>query len=616
MAITKTNFINYTRCRRYAALEEIHNDKLSSNMSLEDYIKEEEKENYKELLSGMFEETEEGTTDLTIKIDKQLEAMMEYYKEVEINAGLEVERIFGGETIYSTDTYRQESFDFSLNGIKYLCFVDIYNESNNEINIIEVKATTSRKYKSLEYSIEKEKYPLFIKIGNFYKLAKNPEISKNYQSKVDKLLNRFTDEGKYMYDLSVQRYFIEGYMKENNINKKVNYYLAVLNDEYEYDGYTENGKRIFRADRFGNRIIDIYELNDITEMYQSRIDIERQNLEDYVFNSNPSPCNLSVACSLKKNTECKFKSICFKDVPEKNASFNYKRFVSFKGNGIKYNKYDLLNEGYLHLDDIPIEWITSENHKIQRKCYDNNEVYINKKKIKAGLESLTYPIYHLDFETFPCPIPRFRGEHPYYQSPFEFSLHIEREPGICDKELDNFVFLARTNEDERLELVKALVKHIPIKKTGGCMLAQNVTFEKGRIKELAAIFPEYKEELLAIRESGRDLLEIIDNNKELYESLGFNEYDSSTMNYYNNKQSGSFSIKKTLPLFTNLSYKDLEVQNGTQALVEYANYKKMTDIERERKQNALVEYCKQDTWAMVEILRGLRREVEEKIIYS
>ena len=142
------------------------------------------------------------------------------------------------------------------------------------------------------------------------------------------------------------------------------------------------------------------------------------------------------------------------------------------------------------------------------------------------------------------------------------------------------------------------------------MLAQNVTFEKGRILELSKMFPEYKEELLAIREVGRDLLEIIENNKKLYEEKGFDEYNSSTINYYNNYQSGSYSIKKTLPLFTNLSYHDLEVQNGGDALVTYANYNKMTDEERERKQHALVLYCQQDTWAMVEILRGLRKLID------
>lgn len=611
MAITKTDFINYTRCRRYPALEEIHNDKLSSDMSLEEYLKQEENDKYKEMLGTMFEVSDDGETDKTESINIQLNAMMEYYKEVEITAGKEIERLFGGTSVYSLDTYKQESFNFNKNGIKYLCFVDIYNESNNEINIIEVKATTSRKYKNLFYNIGKEKYPLFTKINNFYALIPNPGLSKNYSNKVEKLLNRFTDEGKYMYDISVQRYIIEGYLKENNINKNINYYLAVLNDEYEYDGTLVNGKRVYNTDKFGNRIIDIYKINDITEMYQTRIDIERQNLEKNIFESDPSPCNLSVSCALKKNTECKFKSICFKNVPEKNASFNYKRFVSFKLDGITYNKYDLINNGYLKLDDIPYEWLTSENHKIQRECYDRNVTYINKDKITAGLNSLEYPIYHLDFETFPCPVPRFKGEHPYYQSPFEFSLHIENSPNNCDKELDNYVFLARSNEDERLEMVKKLVEKIPIQKTGGSMLAQNVNFEKGRLKELANIFPEYKNELMAIRDSGRDLLEIIDNNKELYKSLGFSEEESSTMNYYNNEQSGSFSIKKTLPLFTNLTYKDLEVQNGVQALVEYANYKNMTEEEKERKQNALVEYCKQDTWAMVEILKGLRREVEK-----
>lgn len=218
MAITKTEFINYTRCKRYASLEEVHKDKLTSDMTIEEYLKEEESSEFKELVNSMFEETEDGEIDKLEKIDIQLNAMMPYYKEVELTAGKEVERLFGGETIYSSDTYRQESFDFSLNGIKYLCFVDIYNESNDEINIIEVKATTSRKYKVLDFSIEKEKYPLFIKTDNFYHLNKDSGTSKNYSLKLNKLLNRFTDEGKYVFDLSVQRYFIEGYLKENNIN--------------------------------------------------------------------------------------------------------------------------------------------------------------------------------------------------------------------------------------------------------------------------------------------------------------------------------------------------------------------------------------------------------------
>ena len=44
MAITKTDFINYTRCPRYVALLNIKKDKLKSEITYEEYKKEETKE--------------------------------------------------------------------------------------------------------------------------------------------------------------------------------------------------------------------------------------------------------------------------------------------------------------------------------------------------------------------------------------------------------------------------------------------------------------------------------------------------------------------------------------------------------------------------------------------
>ena len=102
----------------------------------------------------------------------------------------------------------------------------------------------------------------------------------------------------------------------------------------------------------------------------------------------------------------------------------------------------------------------------------------------------------------------------------------------------------------------------------------------------------------------------------MFLELGFDKERSSKVNYYNKDLSGSYSIKKTLPVFTDLKYTDLEIQNGTQALVEYSKYKYMNDSQLTRTVNALIEYCKQDTWAMVEILRGLRKllsDVDNKV---
>ena len=44
-----------------------------------------------------------------------------------------------------------------------------------------------------------------------------------------------------------------------------------------------------------------------------------------------------------------------------------------------------------------------------------------------------------------------------------------------------------------------------------------------------------------------------------------------------------------------------------EAVYAYAGYPEMNPKERALKQQALVEYCKQDTWAMVEILDELRK---------
>ena len=246
--------------------------------------------------------------------------------------------------------------------------------------------------------------------------------------------------------------------------------------------------------------------------------------------------------------------------------------------------------------------------KIQKEVTVTGKPYINYEKIRDGINSISYPIYHLDFETFPSPLPRFRGEKCYTQSVFQFSLHIEKSPSVCDKELDHYGFLAYNHDDLREELIKKMIEFIDTNK--GTILVYNESFEKSRLKELAQIFPQYSDKLLKMRDMIFDLMFILKGNKKLYESLGYST-DNSIFNYYHKEMSGSFSIKKILPIFTNLSYKDLEVSNGIEASSAYAKFptfdKKMFDY----MYKSLEIYCAQDTWAMVEILKGLRKLVLE-----
>lgn len=621
MAITKTNFINYSRCPRYAALEEIKSEKLDADITYKEYKHEEESEQLKEILGSIFED-DTYEVDLTNKVNKQMEAMMPYYKMVEIEAGRITKKYFGGKSTYAEDTFSQESFEFNKNGIKYICYVDIYNEVDNDINIIEVKATTSNKYVNLKASHKKgEKYSIFHfdKDKNCYYLKDeidgyplDTEMPLDaYLKQKEKLFDRYSSVGSYIFDLAIQRFILEGEYKESHNEerlKNVHYYLAVLNHNYVFDGTYEGKKAIYNPDNEGNEIVVFFDLTKVTEEYQNIIKQTEASLEEYLFNLNASPCPMGKWCERKKVKECIYLGpVCGKMIPAKNSSLNYlNNGFGFKTlDGERLKGLELINAGYINMLDIPEEWITSKKHEIQRDSLRFNRPYIDTEKIRAGLNALEYPIYHLDFETMPCPMPRFRGEKPYIQSPFEFSLHIEHAPGVCDKEKDNYIFLAKTfDNDEREELVKALCKYIDPDK--GTLFAQNVAFEKGRIKELASIFPEYREKLMKMYNRGFDLLWLVNTKTELYEELGFDKERASLPNYYNKDLSGSYSIKKTLPVFSDLSYKDLTVKNGTEAIVAYASYNKMTKEEYDLYYEALRIYCQQDTWAMVVILQALR----------
>ena len=586
MAITKTKFINYTRCPRFVALDELKEEVLNSDISYEEYLKEEQNELLKELASDM-------------EVDEQMEVMLPYYNEVEILAGKYAKNYFKGNFKYAYNTFEQESFDCKINGIRYICYVDIYNEDNDAFNIIEVKATTSKKFLSIGYKDE-EFISIFEKKNNIYHLLEdnNDNLPKKYYQARNKLLNRYDKAGHYVYDLAIQRYIIENDLKQNNqldkINK-VNYYLAVLNADYTFDGKYEKGIPIYSDD-----IIAYFDLTSITKDYQEIIDQDRKRLEEYIARLDSKRCEVGEFCENKKTTKCPYFDLCFDILPEKNS------ILTYLDNHYGFNKksiYELINSGITSVLEVDDKDLTREKNKIQKKVVQTHIPYINKDKIKAGLKQITYPVYHLDFETFPCPLPRFKGEKPYTQSVFQFSLHIEKEEGICDKVKDHYGYLAKDEQDHREELIQKLIAYIGDK---GTILVYNESFEKGRLKELADIFPQYKKELLSIRDRVFDLMNITKTNTKLYESLGYTKEDASLFNYYHEDMQGSFSIKKILPLFSNLTYKGMDISNGVEALVTYAKFKTMNKQEYEYKYQKLVEYCCQDTWAMYEILKGLR----------
>ena len=565
----------------------------------------------------------------------ELEALLPYYNRVEDEALKIARKYFPGTFVADyKDVHNQKLFEYELHGHTYRCYVDIYNETPDEINIIEVKATTNSKYTDAKAGLlfsDKRggtKYPLFVKEGNIWRLnalasTETDYAAKNYEAKKGLLLDRYSNYGKYPHDLAFQRYVIEHALRKAGDNRPVNFYLAVLNSEYVFDGTRDaNGDCVYN-EIGGQELITFLDMNETTLAYQPFILKEIAMLESYIAKPNPVNTKVTVGnwCAWGKNTECVFWKHCFqklRDVPDYNSANKYlNSHQSFKDYGI-VGKYELVNQGYYKFDDVPEGWLTNPNHILQRKYYESGTEYVDKEKMRYWFGQLEYPIYHFDFETFPCPLPRFRKETPYRQSVFEFSLHIERAPGVCDKYKDNFIFLNENcDDDEREELVKAIIDHFEFNEDGtlkGTMLAQNTNFERDRLKELAVVYPKFTNKLQAIRNKSADLIDLL-KTKEIFYKDAFGEVRAKTINYYHADLSGSYSIKKTLPvLVPALTYKGMDVGNGVQAYITYLNYDSPEPTfgimkTKSERQDALRTYCQQDTWAMDEILRAVKAKI-------
>jgi hypothetical protein len=607
MKISKTRFINYIRCNRHPALDEIYREKNKAIVSftddpeLEDLIGLENREKVGFLLDDMIDEEGE---DLLIKKDDQMETMMPYYSQIEILAGEAIQKRFHGNVIYSLDTYKQKRFEYEHEGFRFYCFLDGFQEDDDTVRVFEVKATTSNKFLEMDFkNDEKEKTPVFdYSPEGILMLQEDLQgpINEKYQEKVQSLRNRLSKGGRYVYDISYQRYVTEMALKTS---KKVKYYLVVLNSEYIHEGlYNEKNEPIY-----GDDLVTLIDVSTLTKSMVPTIKQDIETVIERLNTMNANPVSLGIHCQRKDTRQCKFYPICFKDIPSKNSIFTYMGSQhGFKDEkNLKHERFDLINEGYYNALDIPKSWLQRENNIIQRQVMDSDVSYDHPPKIRAGISILKYPIYHLDFETFPCPLPRFKGEKPYSQSLFQYSIHVEHAPGVCDKDQDNDSYIATKHIDLRKDLIEHMLH--TIKPDGGSIMVYNQSFEQTRLKEMAELYPEYRLRLLDMVDRLFDLMHLLKGNQKLYTALGFTVEESKTINYYHNDLNGSFSIKKVLPVFSELTYQGMGIANGTDALVAYARFPLMDEETFKTTYLDLKEYCKQDTWAMVEILNQLRK---------
>jgi len=271
---------------------------------------------------------------------------------------------------------------------------------------------------------------------------------------------------------------------------------------------------------------------------------------------------------------CEFVPYCWRDIPEDSI-------FSLKGRGI--DKFDYYSQGIVRLEDLPLDKL-NDAQRFQAIATINKEDTTNPAEVKNFLESLWYPLCYLDFETFDTPIPPFDGTRPYQKIPFQYSLHIQEKEGA---EPIHYEYLVEPGDDPRRELAEKLLAEIP---EDACVLTYNQSFEKGVLNNLAEAFPDLAEGINARIENIRDLM-VLFKKRDVYRW----------------QMRGSYSIKAVLPaLVPELSYEGLSVSDGMMAMRAYHELCETDDPDKVAElRQALLDYCRFDTLAMVRILEKL-----------
>jgi hypothetical protein len=273
-------------------------------------------------------------------------------------------------------------------------------------------------------------------------------------------------------------------------------------------------------------------------------------------------------------------------------------------------------------------------------------------ELRNELNSWTFPLHFIDFETSMVALPFTKGRKPYEQTAFQFSAHTLHKDGRMEHHewidsnqgvFPNFEFVkqlkAVLDKDEGTIFRYAAHENTVLRQIQTQMLEDD-EHKYGELIEWIDSITEYK--IGGVKTTGYrnmvDMLQLVRNY------------------YYHPDMGGSNSIKKVLPAVMNgeaiktkyskpldfgthlkgrvlyemdaergkptnpyyllpSQYSDLglsteefivvdgEVKDGGAALVAYAKmqFTDMTDTEREALRNALLQYCELDTLAMVMI---------------
>ena len=188
------------------------------------------------------------------------------------------------------------------------------------------------------------------------------------------------------------------------------------------------------------RLFNIEDVTDIAFDKFREIESNIKSLKNTMDSKNEPITSISKNCV--SPYECPYFTYCTSSLEKPNI-FSLKRLRTT-------SKFKLFNEGIVTFKDLESAKIDDKVKK-ELEYKDKKSDFIDKKKIKEFLATITYPLYFLDFETFQEAIPSYEYGHPYEQIPFQYSLHYIENGKLKHKE-----FLAEPGVDPRRFLARCM----------------------------------------------------------------------------------------------------------------------------------------------------------------
>lgn len=359
-----------------------------------------------------------------------------------------------------------------------------------------------------------------------------------------------TIKKEHLYDVTFQSIVMKDTTKLDKI------FIVTLNKDYIFKNKLDI-KKLFSVTDATN------EVNDLS------FEVE-EKMNDALHIINKEKLNYIETCLDPKTCPCI--DLCHPNLPKKSI-FNIPMLSPKK-------KRELVDSKIIDINDLPNEYELSAKQRRIADVIKLGKPYLNNTGLKTFLDSFVYPIYFLDYETYPLAIPIYDNYKTYQHMVFQYSLHIVNE----DQSVTHTEYLETEIGDPSRNLIKRLKEDIG---NTGSVIVWNKTFEFERNKDMAILYPEYKEFLDNVNSRMIDLADFI--NKELYIHPDF---------------LGSWSIKNVLPVMVpDLSYKKLKVNKGDQAMLTWWELIHTSD---KSKTKELLEYCGLDTLAMVKIWEKLK----------